>query len=370
MIESSPRRAQRRSKTVASSRLLATPEQGALLQQIGGMMSLLEGHGDVTMDRAGAGLIPNADRFSRVLAATAPAGQRDGEARSSACSASRPSSTSTSRARSSSHAVEAEGGTELLNRAFVAPEFLPSLAEIRDPRTWIDRVAVDRRRELRCSRVATILVVDDEPDIRLLTQLNLERDGHDIVTGGRRRRGAALCNRALPDLILLDVMMPEVDGWAVLDELKAHLGKPISDDPRDRCSPRSAVRSTGCKGGIEGAVRYLTKPFDARRPARRGRPTRSTASPNRCNAARPQGKALEMLARIERNVSPTAPDDAPRPRLSGLERGPEPPRPSRPAPVQLAAAEHLDRPHGEAARAARRGVACADGDGSRRVAAA
>ena len=47
--------------------LLATPEQRAMLDKIGGLMSLLEGHGDVTMDRAGADLIPSAGRFSRVL---------------------------------------------------------------------------------------------------------------------------------------------------------------------------------------------------------------------------------------------------------------------------------------------------------------
>ena len=47
--------------------LLASPEQQAVLGQVSGMMSLLEGHGDVTMDRAGADLIPSAERFGRVL---------------------------------------------------------------------------------------------------------------------------------------------------------------------------------------------------------------------------------------------------------------------------------------------------------------
>src|SRR5690606_36151513 len=47
--------------------ILATPEQKVALDKVSGMMSLLERHGDVTMDRAGAGLIPNADRFGRVL---------------------------------------------------------------------------------------------------------------------------------------------------------------------------------------------------------------------------------------------------------------------------------------------------------------
>ena len=56
-----------RSTTAAIMALLASPEQRAVLDQVGGLMSLLEGHGDVTMDRAGAGLIPSAERFGRVL---------------------------------------------------------------------------------------------------------------------------------------------------------------------------------------------------------------------------------------------------------------------------------------------------------------
>lgn len=123
--------------------LLASPEQSALLQQIGGMMSLLEGHGDVTMDRAGAGLIPNAERFGRVLR------QRRQQGNPTAKLLQRllgfeAKLNQYEQGEKFIAAVEAEGGTELLNRAFIAPELLPSLAEIRDPRSWIDRVAVER----------------------------------------------------------------------------------------------------------------------------------------------------------------------------------------------------------------------------------
>src|SRR5882762_5447975 len=109
--------------------------------------------------------------------------------------------------------------------------------------------------------MATILIVDDEPDIRLLTKLNLERDGHRIVTAGNGAEALDAVQEAPPDLILLDVMMPEVDGWAVLDQLKAHLGKPISDIPVILLTALGTPLDR-VKGGIEGAVRYLTKPID------------------------------------------------------------------------------------------------------------
>lgn len=103
------------------------------------MMSLLEGHGDVTMDRAGADRIPSAERFSRVLrqrrravppltrllqrliGLEAKMNQYEQGERFIA-------------------AVEKAGGQQLLNRAFEDPLNLPSLAEIRAPATWIGRV--------------------------------------------------------------------------------------------------------------------------------------------------------------------------------------------------------------------------------------
>jgi coenzyme F420 biosynthesis associated uncharacterized protein len=123
--------------------LLATPEQEAVLQQIGGMMSLLEGHGDVTMDRAGAGLIPSADRFGRVLR------QRRQQGNPFAKLLQRllgfeAKINQYEQGEKFIAAVEEEGGQELLNRAFESAEMLPSLAEIRDPHSWVTRVAVER----------------------------------------------------------------------------------------------------------------------------------------------------------------------------------------------------------------------------------
>ena len=121
--------------------LLATPEQSEVLQQVGGLMSLLEGHGDVTMDRAGAGRIPSAERFSRVLR------QRRRNVSPGARLVQRligleAKMNQYEQGEKFIAAVEAEGGPALLNRAFEAPANLPSLAEIRAPREWIDRVRV------------------------------------------------------------------------------------------------------------------------------------------------------------------------------------------------------------------------------------
>ena len=122
--------------------LLATPEQGEVLRRISGMMSLLEGHGDVTMDRAGTGRIPSAERFSRVLH------QRRQTASPGVKLVQRllgleAKFNQYEQGEKFIHAVEAEGGQALLHRAFEAPENLPDLDEIRDPERWIRRVRVE-----------------------------------------------------------------------------------------------------------------------------------------------------------------------------------------------------------------------------------
>jgi len=119
--------------------LLAGPEQKAMLDRVAGLMSLLEGHGDVTMDRAGADLVPSADRFGRVLR------QRRAETKGAARLLRQLVGLEAKLAQYEQgerfiEAVEAEGGTELLDHVWRGPEWLPSLAEIRAPDRWVVRV--------------------------------------------------------------------------------------------------------------------------------------------------------------------------------------------------------------------------------------
>ena len=118
--------------------LLASPEQQAMLAQVGGLMSLLEGHGDVTMDRAGAGLVPSAARFSNVLH------QRRAGARGPARLLQQLIGLEAKMKQYEQgerfiEAVEAAGGPELFERVWEGPEWLPDLSEIQDPGRWIER---------------------------------------------------------------------------------------------------------------------------------------------------------------------------------------------------------------------------------------
>lgn len=119
--------------------MLAGPEQRAKLDQVAGLMSLLEGHGDVTMDRAGAGRVPSADRFGRVLR------QRRAEARGAArllrqLVGLEAKLKQYEQGEQFIEAVERTGGTALLDHAWRGPEWLPDLSEIREPHRWVERV--------------------------------------------------------------------------------------------------------------------------------------------------------------------------------------------------------------------------------------
>jgi coenzyme F420 biosynthesis associated uncharacterized protein len=118
--------------------LLASPEQRAVLGKIGGLMSLLEGHGEVTMDRAAAEHIPSAERFGRVLR----------ERRKSAGLAARliqrligieAKLAQYEQGVRFIEAVEATAGRHAIDRCWQGPEQLPTLEEIRAPQRWLAR---------------------------------------------------------------------------------------------------------------------------------------------------------------------------------------------------------------------------------------
>ncbi|MDE0803007.1 MAG: response regulator [Acidimicrobiales bacterium] len=171
--------------------------------------------------------------------------------------------------------------------------------------------------------MALVLVVDDEPDIRYLEQMALESDGHLVMTASDGDDALAAVEIEVPDVVLLDVMMPEVDGWTVLDQLKSHLD--------DRISTVRVIMVTSlgadmekARGGVSGAIRYLVKPVDTDdllatvREALAGDP-----EPQQRLAA--QTDALTAVARIEKGLDPDEVDESPRPRLSRLERAPRRP---------------------------------------------
>lgn len=118
--------------------IFASDEQRETLEQIGGLMSLLEGHGDVTMDRAGIGYVKHADRFGRVLR------QRRANAKPLIALFQRLAGLEAkmkqyAQGEAFIEAVEEHGGRDLMDRVWEGPQMLPLLAEIRDPGQWIER---------------------------------------------------------------------------------------------------------------------------------------------------------------------------------------------------------------------------------------
>ncbi len=119
--------------------LLASPEQRVTMDKVTGLMSLLEGHGDITMDRAAKDLIPSQPRFARVMS------QRRKNASGVSKVIQRLTGMEAKLAQYQEgedfvHAVEAAGGRDLFDRVWTEPETLPTIDEIREPQLWIDRI--------------------------------------------------------------------------------------------------------------------------------------------------------------------------------------------------------------------------------------
>ena len=105
------------------------------------------------------------------------------------------------------------------------------------------------------ARKTTILVADDDPQLLRLVTRNLELDGYTILSAGDGQRALELMEAHAPDLALLDVMMPKLDGFSVLQRVREYSAVPIIIVTA-RGQDQDKVR------GLDlGADDYLTKPF-------------------------------------------------------------------------------------------------------------
>lgn len=104
-----------------------------------------------------------------------------------------------------------------------------------------------------------VLVIDDEPPIRLLCRVNLEAEGMEVIEAPDGPSGVAKAQTERPDVILLDVMMPQLDGWQVAEQLlddERTVGIPIIF-----LTARAEFRDRA-RGLDIGGVDYVTKPFN------------------------------------------------------------------------------------------------------------
>jgi DNA-binding response OmpR family regulator len=104
-----------------------------------------------------------------------------------------------------------------------------------------------------------VLVVDDEAPIRLLCRVNLEAEGMEVLEAGDGHSGLAAARAERPDVVLLDVMMPGMDGWEVAERLFDDAA--TSEIPLVFLTARAELRDRA--RGLElGGVDYITKPFN------------------------------------------------------------------------------------------------------------
>ena len=106
--------------------------------------------------------------------------------------------------------------------------------------------------------MARVLVVDDEPDVLLLCRLNLEQRGHEVLEAPNGDVALELAQANAPDLVVLDLMLPGIDGYQVLQELRA--------DHTTATTPVLVLTAKSLQADRErsrqlGAAAFLTKPF-------------------------------------------------------------------------------------------------------------
>lgn len=135
-----------------------------------------------------------------------------------------------------------------------------------------------------------VLVIDDEPDVLLLCRVNFEFAGHEVVEAPDAEAGIRAATESHPDIIVLDVMLPRKDGFAVLAALQSEPSTaPI---PVVMLSARTQG-SDQLRGYEAGVDEYVTKPFS---PTRLADTVVKIAQMSEADRIRHRAEAVEALA--------------------------------------------------------------------------
>ncbi len=139
-------------------------------------------------------------------------------------------------------------------------------------------------------RKPRVLVIDDDADILLLCRVNLEYEGFEVITASSAEEGLAKAEQDPPDVLVLDIMMPRLDGWEVLKRLRQH--------PKTASVPVVALTAKvqteeQLKAWEEGVAEYMTKPFS---PAALSAALKQLLTPEGRSAARL--KQARMLSKL------------------------------------------------------------------------
>jgi CheY-like chemotaxis protein len=111
----------------------------------------------------------------------------------------------------------------------------------------------------RWGRVRTVLVVDDEPDVRLIARLVLGAAGYEVLEAASGEEALDVLETTVPDVVLLDVRMPGIDGWTVHERIRSRVGTdalPVVFFTADLAARSEAPAEIG-------EAQLLTKPFQA-----------------------------------------------------------------------------------------------------------
>lgn len=136
---------------------------------------------------------------------------------------------------------------------------------------------------------ATVLLVEDDPEIRELLQFSLSKEGWSVLCAEDGERGLELAESADPDCIVLDLMLPGMDGFEVLRRLKASRARKGSDRMPPVIVATARGEDSDVIAGLElGALDYVVKPFSTKVLAARIRSLLRRSSEGETEAGSPR----------------------------------------------------------------------------------